>query len=430
MTQKIKTLDVSVSGKLVGELQKHSQFCFAYDTSADEAQSVSLTMPVRSSEFRRSTLHPVFEMNLPEGYLRQRIIERFRKHATVDEMFFLALQGDRSIGRLGFQSKGVTRKTVEGTSLQTLVKAHNPELFEQLVDRYLEQTTIAGVQPKVLVPESTEPKSAIFLPELIVKAAGPEFPDLTVNEFVCMSIAREAGLAVPEFHLSENARLFIMCRFDIGADSERLGMEDICGLMGLVAEDKYRRSYEQVAKAVGIYSDQPNRDLEILFRSLCVSVLVGNGDAHLKNFAMLYRDASAGKAWLSPAYDIVNTTVYLEADTLALKLGRTKDFPNRNTMVRFGREHCNLTAKMAESVIDDCIRAVEWGIEELSGFAEAVEFEGRTVLSELKKGVGRLMKAERKHLSLTRTRQFALRTRPPQQTPTIPRFPTQRHGYN
>jgi len=154
-----------------------------------------------------------------------------------------------------------------------------------------------------------------------------------------MSIVKQAGLRVPEFHLSDDKRLFIMRRFDLTQDRHRLGMEDICVLMGLVADDKYKRSYEQVARAIGIYSDNPNRDLGELFRSLCVSVLVGNGDAHLKNFAMLYDDPSAGKGWFSPTFDIVNTTLYMEGDTLALKLGRTKDFSSRTTMVRFGREH-------------------------------------------------------------------------------------------
>jgi serine/threonine-protein kinase HipA len=396
MTRKIKTLGVSAGGRLAGELRKESQFCFAYDSNVNEGQCVSLTMPIRPQEYRKSVLHPVFEMNLPEGYLRQRIIERFRKHATVDEMFFLALQGDSSIGRLGFQSKEVERQAVVGMSLGSLVETDNPQLFEQLVERYLGQTTIAGVQPKVLVPENTEPKSSVVLPELIVKSAGAEFPGLTINEFVCMSIAAKAGLSVPEFYLSDDTRMFIMRRFDISESGERFGMEDICGLIGLVADDKYKRSYEQVAKAIEVYSEAPNRDLEILFRSLCVSVLVGNGDAHLKNFAMLYRDASSGKAWMSPAYDIVNTTVYLEADTLALKLGGTKDFPNRATMIRFGREHCNLTEKMAEAVIDECISAVEWGMREFADYAESVELEGRSMLGELGKGVSRLMKPERK----------------------------------
>lgn len=398
MTEKIKTLNVSSGGVNTGRLSKDSQFRFRYGADSLEKHAVSLTMPVQLGEIMSSTIPPVFEMNLPEGYLRQRIIERFRKHATVDEMFFLALQGGNSIGRLGFHSDLVTRDVVDAVTLTDLVKTDDPELFERLVDRYLGQTTIAGVQPKVLVPDNSEPKSALQLPELIVKTSGPEYPHLAINEFICMSIVKQAGLTVPEFHLSDDKRLFIMRRFDLTQDQHRLGMEDLCALMGLVADDKYKRSYEQVARAIGIYSDNPNRDLGELFRSLCVSVLVGNGDAHLKNFAMLYDDPSAGKGWFSPTFDIVNTTLYMEGDTLALKLDRTKDFPNRTTMIRFGRERCNLTQKMAEETIDQCIDAVQWGIGEFSKLAQSVEFEGRTLMGEIEHGVSRLMKPEDKHV--------------------------------
>lgn len=394
MTKKIKSLNVSSGTIEAGTLSKDSQFRFSYGADTPDKHAVSLTMPVTVKDYVSSKIPPVFEMNLPEGYLRQRIIERFQKHATVDEMFFLALQGENSIGRLGFHSDSVERDVVEGMTLADLVKTDNPALFEKLVERYLDQTTIAGVQPKVLVPDNGEAKSALQLPELIVKTSGPEFPYLAINEYICMSIAKQAGLAVPEFHLSDDKRLFIMRRFDLLPDQKRLGMEDICVLIGLVAADKYKRSYEQIARAVGIYSEKPNRDLAELFKSLCVSVLVGNGDAHLKNFAMLYDNPEAGKGWLSPAFDIVNTTVYMEGDTLALKLSKTKDFPNRTTMIRFGREHCNLTQKTAEETIDLCIGAVQWGIDEFKELAEAVNFESRTLIGEIENGVCRLMKPE------------------------------------
>lgn len=396
MSGKIKTLRVIAGQVEAGKLAKDAQFSFQYSTSALAADAVSLVMPVNGEAVTRNSLHPVFEMNLPEGYLRQRIVERFRKHAKVDEMFFLALQGSASIGRLGFESEDMERDSVEGLNLQELVSTDDPGMFEKLVDRYIGQTTIAGVQPKVLVPENTEPKSAIHLPELIVKTSGPEFPDLAINEYVCMMIAAKAGLTVPEFYLSEDRRLFIMRRFDITDDGRRLGMEDVCALMGIPADHKYDRSYEQVARAIKIFSIAPNDDLEDFFRSLCVSVLLGNGDAHLKNFAMLYKDPSTGKGWLSPAYDIVNTRVYQEGDSLALKLSKTKDFPNRTTMKRFGREHCNLTDKMAQGIIDQCIEAVLWGIQHFSEFAETVEFEGRTLSAELEHGVCRLMTPEKK----------------------------------
>ena len=187
-----------------------------------------------------------------------------------------------------------------------------------------------------------------------------------------------------------------MPRFDLIGDQQRFGMEDFGVLMGLAADDKYTRSYEQVAHAVSTYSDNSNRDLAELFRSLRISVLVGNGDAHLKNFAVLYDDPASGKGWFSPAFDIVNTTLYMEGDPLALKLGKTRDFPNRATMLRFGTERYKLTRKMAEEIIDQCIAAVCWEMQEFRDLAAPVKFEGRTLMGEIGNGVGRLMKPEEK----------------------------------
>lgn len=391
MADRVRSLRVLAGSRDAGVLSKGAQFSFRYDRNARDMDAVSLVMPVTDNEMTRNTLHPVFEMNLPEGYLRQRIIETFRKYAKVDEMFFLALQGSASIGRLGFESDDLSRADVDGMALADLVSTDDPDLFEHLVERYIDQTTIAGVQPKVLVPENIERKSALYLPELIVKTSGPEFPCMAINEFVCMSIAQQAGLVVPEFHLSDNRQLFVMRRFDITDQGERLGMEDICVLMGITADHKYERSYEQVAKAIRVFSGNPSRDLETFFRSLCVSVVVGNGDAHLKNFAMLYDDPSTGKGWFSPAYDIVNTTVYIEGDPLALKLCKTKDYPNRTEMIRFGKEHCLLTDKIARDIIDQCIAAVRWGLERFPDFCQEVEFDGRILRNELEHGMGRLM---------------------------------------
>jgi serine/threonine-protein kinase HipA len=93
--------------------------------------------------------------------------------------------------------------------------------------------------------------------DLIVKSGGPQYPDLAVNEFLCMSAARHAGLAVPEFWLSNDRQLFVMKRFDLTPDGARLGFEDMTVLMGKPADAygryKYEGSYENIARALHLY---------------------------------------------------------------------------------------------------------------------------------------------------------------------------------
>ncbi|MFE8071167.1 type II toxin-antitoxin system HipA family toxin [Marinobacteraceae bacterium S3BR75-40.1] len=404
-TNRIDKVTVVANDKHAGQLLKGPQFEFSYDGKATEDAAISLVMPVRKEAYRSNTLPPIFEMNIPEGYLRQRIFERFRKHYKVDEMFFLALQGDGGIGRLRYRSDLVTQRADGGVTLSELVESEQSQaLFENLIERYITSTTIAGVQPKIVVPESADPgKAVINLPQLIVKAAGDEFPGLAINEFVCMSILQDAGLKTPEFYLSVDQQLFIMRRFDLTGDGVPMGMEDFCVLTNRSADDKYHSSYEQVAKAIRLFSSQPAQDLEDFFLSLSLSILLGNGDAHLKNFAVLY-EAPGSPVRLSPWYDVVNTTVYQLNDPLALKLNKTKDYPHRGGMVGFGTAHCRLTQKKANELIELAISAVERGLEKYGDLIDQVrfadDFSDRTMRGEIEKGIERLKQPEKARVKI------------------------------
>lgn len=92
-------------------------------------------------------------------------------------------------------------------------------------------------------------KVTTFTNNLIESGHG-ECPHLAVNGFVCVSIAREAGLRTPDFLLSNNRQLFVMRRFDRAADGAPLGFEDFAGLTGHTPLQKYEGSYEMVAEAI------------------------------------------------------------------------------------------------------------------------------------------------------------------------------------
>lgn len=113
-------------------------------------------------------------------------------------------------------------------------------------------------------------------------------------------------------------------------------MEDFAVLMGRSAQDRYVGSYENAAKAVNVFT-RSHVELTKFFDYVVLSCLLGNGDAHLKNFSILYSHPSQ-PAMLSPIYDVVCTQVYeLEAKSLALKMSKTKDFPSRSEILRFAQ---------------------------------------------------------------------------------------------
>lgn len=346
---KMTSLKVSTpegsSGRILTSVE---DFIFRYDEEALSSMAISLTMPVRPDEFRRRDLHPIFQMNLPEGYVLEQLRNRLAKTVNVDPMLLLALSGSSSpIGRVQVHSETVDallgEQTFTGEKLEEILTWDGTEdIFADLLDRYILRAGISGVQPKVLVPEQQElqPRVTSRTSDLIIKSGRDEFPGLAINEFLCMSIAKEAGIPVPEFFLSDNAKLFVMRRFDRDDQLNPLGFEDMAALMGLSADQKYSKSYAAIAKAIRLFcpAQHLRSSLDQLFDSVALSCIVGNGDAHLKNFGLLYSEPTQRDAHLAPAYDIVNTTAYIPEDVLALDLAGNKSmFASRQGLLEFAQ---------------------------------------------------------------------------------------------
>ena len=367
---RIKLLQVETAQGRAAALHRESQFVLRYaDRALDRPDlALSLTMPPRAEGYRGNTLPPVLAMNLPEGFLLDRVMSRYRKAFDMtDEMNLLALTSSPSAGRVWAHApESDTGSAPKPVVLRDLLAAKGTEaLFDELVERYATASAISGVQPKVVVPEargkrskSATPseRSAIRASDLIVKSAGVEYPGLAENEFICMSIARAAGLEVPECWLSEDRLLFVVRRFDMG-DGGYLGFEDAASLTGRHPSRKYDAPYSDIARMITDFAAPLHRapSLERFFRQLVLCCLIRNGDAHLKNWGLLYGDPVTADrdARLSPVYDLVCTTVWIPRDTLALGLGGTKAWPDRAGLEAFGRRHCELDRPGA--VIDEIV---------------------------------------------------------------------------
>ncbi|WP_341963720.1 type II toxin-antitoxin system HipA family toxin [Pseudomonas sp. RC10] len=340
------------SGELSGA--ESGDYLFRYGLDATPTSQISLTMPVRDAAFISRNLHPVFQMNLPEGYVLEQLRNRLAKTTPLNPMLLMALTGSGSpIGRVAVQSAMIdellgAQNAAEGQSLsQILTWDGTEDLFAELVDRYLLRTGISGVQPKVIVPEgafAADPKATLLMPELIVKSGRADFPGLAINEYVCMDAARRAGMPVPDFYLSDNLQLFVMRRFDRDAEQRPIGFEDMAVLTGLGTEQKYDSSYEKIVRAIRLFCapEHIQTSLEQCFDIVALSCMVGNGDAHLKNFGLLYRDPLGADAQLAPAYDIVNTTAYLPDDSLALRLAGSKSLFGSRLGILELAQTCNI----------------------------------------------------------------------------------------
>ncbi len=149
-----------------------------------------------------------------------------------------------------------------------------------------------------------------------------------------MEAARHCQLAPPKTYLSENLEHYVIERFDKTGD-RCLAVEDFATLMGKQGDEKYNSSYEALLKAVRLYTGSITQ-VEKAYKLIVFNCLIGNGDAHLKNFALQY--SLGGKnIVLSPPYDITHTLIYKSIDEhMALKINKSKAFPNRNDLIALG----------------------------------------------------------------------------------------------
>lgn len=336
LAKPLRYIDVFSGGEYSGRLL-HERGSYNFSYLSEMARPVSLTMLAENRiGYNGSRLFNIFEMNIPEGYVRYHIAERLRRYVgNVSDMLFLALQQDTGIGALSYKSEiDFPRPSPE--KLDDLLRwDHKESAFQYLLNKYLLQTSISGVQPKVMI--STENRGTVLYPNLIAKTGDEEYPRLAENEFICMSLAKLCGLPVADFWLSDNKELFIMERFDI-QHNKRLAMEDFCVLSGKTSDHKYSGSYETGGKIVSLFTRDQSQ-VELYWRYVLFSCMVGNGDAHLKNFSLLYASENNGSPKLSPLYDVVNTDIYPTTDKeLALKLNKSKVFPNRDNLLKFARE--------------------------------------------------------------------------------------------
>ncbi len=369
------------------------QYVFAYDQSVESPDAqVSLTMPMRLESWLSRDLHPIFQMNLPEGALLEAIRRAIAKLAGDDDLTILRVTGGNQVGRNRFSLPGDSTPGVVETveSLDDLLSfPDTEELFHDLVAKYALRSGVSGVQPKVMLDATERGTAAVG--GYIVKSWGADYPQLAANEFFCMTAARQAGLPVPEFHLSANGGLFVMKRFDLADTGYSLGFEDICSLQALGTAQKYGSTYERVARSIKdfVSGEFLQAAREQFFAALVLSCMIRNGDAHLKNFGVLY-EWPGQPVRLAPVYDMVTTVAYIPKDVPALSLAGTKKWWPRKVLEKFAVSHLALPVGKIGQIYEEVADGVNDTQVVLSAYVkEHPEFHdvGSRMLSAWNEGV-------------------------------------------
>ncbi len=211
--------------------------------------------------------------------------------------------------------------------------------------------SIQGVQPKLSVKLYVA-KGEFELVEkggtFIFKPPHQIFDELPQNEDFTMRLASLVGLEVPLHGMIYNrdgSLTYFIRRFDRLPRGRKVAVEDFSQLMGFSRDTKYEASMEKLIPMLNKHCTFPLLEKRKLFRLTIFNFLVGNEDAHLKNFSLIRRE---GKVELSPAYDLVNSTIILSTqEELALPLNGKKNRLNYFDLFDyFGKERLGLSEQI------------------------------------------------------------------------------------
>jgi len=225
--------------------------------------------------------------------------------------------------------------------------------------------SIQGVQPKLSLRLNIK-KGEFEIVDTggayILKPQNPQFEQIPENEDVSMRLAEAAGIDVPIHGLiysKDGSLTYFIKRFDRKGRKEKLAVEDFAQLLGYSRETKYDASMEKVASVIEQFCTFPMVEKIKLFRLTLVNFLIGNEDMHLKNFSLITR---GGKIELSPAYDILNSTIVLTSPTEETALpmaGKRRKLSGKILIDYFGQERLGLNRQVADSVLEDIHKAIK-----------------------------------------------------------------------
>ena len=397
-----------------GMLDRHNVrgSTFVYQPGLASERAVSVTMNVRTSSYDAPLgLLPIFEMNLPEGALRERLRLAFAKATgTFDDFDLLSIVGRSQVGRIRYT--GEKEQLDEDVPFQSvdeiLERNRGGDLLRYLIDKFAAFSGISGVQPKFLVRDerafSALSKGKTRLSQSyrgathIVKLwEQNEFPQLAANEYFCLKVAEKCGLEVPPYRLAEDGLALVIDRFDLRADGTYRGFEDFCVLNARRTDEKYRGTYEtSVLKRFGQFANSTHvgEDMEKLFALIAMNCALRNGDAHLKNFGIVYDDVQ-GEARLAPVYDLVTTSVYLPKDSMALTLNGTTKWASAKELQRLGETRMGGTPARVREIFERIEAAIADTSKELHAYikvhAEFTEI-GNLMLKQWAQGVALSLK--------------------------------------
>lgn len=347
--ERVEGLRLSLKGQEIGVLTHYSGgkniLVFSPDyTTLAKTERNTFTMTQLANErylskplISAQRLAPVLSNLLPEGALRDWMAHSLKVHVE-NEFPLMAHMGKNLPGAL--QTEPISAGNVPSWALD---HREQVEAVQVDVEHSQNRFSLAGVQMKFSSVKNKDDRFNIGQDanndSWIIKTPSTVHKYVPYNEYTAMRLAEAVGVDIPEIKLVELTKLdklpdiqlpkethaYAIKRFD-RQTGQRIHTEDFAQVFQVYAHEKYRKvNYEQIADAMYRYSSQGLKDVQQMARRLLVNILLANGDAHLKNWSLIYPDSK--RPVLSPAYDIVSTLAYVKGEQeFALNMAKNKNW--------------------------------------------------------------------------------------------------------
>lgn len=329
-------------GRITGTLyigpDGDTQFVYDADWLAEaSAPALSISLPKQEQPFGRRACQAFFGGILPEESQRTAIARALGVSAD-NEFRLLEHLGGEVAGALTLLPEGETPEPPSTAAPRLLDDNEIVQLLDRLPMRPMLagegglRLSLAGAQSKlpvlvidgqIALPAPGQPTSHILKPPIV------RFAGTTENEYFCMSLARAIGLDVApvEMRSAADRPFLLISRYDrvVSPSGElvRLHQEDFAQALGVPSHRKYASeggpTFPDCFALLRRAATRPPRDILRLLDAAIFNLIIGNADAHAKNFSLLHED---GAVTLAPLYDLLSTVMYPElSPKLAMKIG-------------------------------------------------------------------------------------------------------------
>lgn len=334
-TRSVKKLSVRLHGKKAGILQEISgKMRFQYNKNA--RIPLSLSLPVREEVYPEKLCKAYFSGLLPENDSIRKALALKYKISEKNDFALLAAIGHDCAGAVSFHS--IDEPEVEQVFIPLKGEFVTDDQLEKLIEDlpvrpYLgrrlslagvqEKTPICVIDGKMAIPLEGSPTTHILKPSL------PHFKDSVANEYICLTVAGLIGLQVPavEIRTAGKIEYFLIKRFDRfekNNEIKRLHHEDFAQALGVWVDKKYQVTFKDCLTVLKQTATPAAEKMKFLSLAL-FNYLIGNCDAHGKNFSLLHHDEGS---FLAPVYDVLCTKVYDLDHTMAMKIGKARYIEN------------------------------------------------------------------------------------------------------